>query len=92
MPQFYGSQRLFWYLIVAVTLNSASIAVLTYFLYMRAKAGSTAVYHGRSARFLLPRRTRILVSRGTRSSASCGPTGASSRRRSCLYLHRRRRR
>ena len=40
----------------------------------------------------LPRRTRILVSRGTRSSASCGPTGASSRRRSCLYLHRRRRR
>ena len=41
MPQFYGSQRLFWYLIVAVTLNSASIAVLTYFLYMRAKAGST---------------------------------------------------
>ena len=45
MPQFYGSQRLFWYLIVAVTLNSASIAVLTYFLYMRAKAGSTAVYH-----------------------------------------------
>ena len=45
MPQFYGSQRLFWYLIVAVTLNSASIAVLTYFLVERAKAGSTAVYH-----------------------------------------------
>ena len=45
MPEFYGSQRLFWYLIVAVTLNSASIAVLTYFLYMRAKAGSTAVWH-----------------------------------------------
>ena len=45
MPEFYGSQRLFWYLIVAVTLNSASIAVLTYFLVERAKAGSTAVYH-----------------------------------------------
>ena len=45
MPQFYGSQRLFWYLIVAVTLNSASIAVLTYFLVERAKAGSTAVWH-----------------------------------------------
>ena len=45
MPQFYGSQRLFWYLIVAMTLNSASLVVLTYFLYMRAKAGSTAVYH-----------------------------------------------
>jgi len=45
MPEFYGSQRLFWYLIVAVTLNSASIAVLTYFLVERAKAGSTAVFH-----------------------------------------------
>ena len=45
MPEFYGSQRLFWYLIVAVTLNSASLGVLTYFLYMRAKAGSTAVWH-----------------------------------------------
>ena len=45
MPEFYGSQRLFWYLIVATTLNGASLAVLTYFLYMRAKAGSTAVYH-----------------------------------------------
>jgi hypothetical protein len=32
MPQFYGSQRLFWYLIVAVTLNGASLVVLTYFL------------------------------------------------------------
>ena len=28
MPQFYGSQRLFWYLIVAMTLNSASLVVL----------------------------------------------------------------
>ena len=27
MPQFYGSQRLFWYLIVAMTLNSASLVV-----------------------------------------------------------------
>ena len=45
MPEFYGSQRLFWYLIVATTLNGASLVVLTYFLYMRAKAGSTAVYH-----------------------------------------------
>ena len=32
MPQFYGSQRLFWYLIVATTLNGASLVVLTYFL------------------------------------------------------------
>ena len=45
MPQFYGSQRLFWYLIVAVTLNGASLVILTYFLVERAKAGSTAVWH-----------------------------------------------
>ena len=32
MPEFYGSQRLFWYLIVATTLNGASLVVLTYFL------------------------------------------------------------
>ena len=25
MPEFYGSQRLFWYLIVATTLNGASL-------------------------------------------------------------------
>ena len=30
---------------LATTLNGASLVVLTYFLYMRAKAGSTAVYH-----------------------------------------------
>ena len=45
MPEFYGSQRLFWYLIVAVTLNGASLVILTYFLVERAKAGSTAVWH-----------------------------------------------
>jgi hypothetical protein len=39
MPEFYGSQRLFWYLIVATTLNGASLVVLTYFLWGRARSG-----------------------------------------------------
>ena len=44
-PKLYGSSRLFWYQLVTGILNGASIVVLTYFLYMRAKAGSTAVWH-----------------------------------------------
>ena len=44
-PKLYGSSRLFWYQLVTGILNGASIVVLSYFLYMRAKAGSTAVWH-----------------------------------------------
>ena len=45
MPKLYGSDHLFWYMLVAAVLNSVSIVVLTYFLVERARAGSTAVYH-----------------------------------------------